>query len=76
MQELCAKMKEYLKMTDLLPYDEFVAYYQSVMDYLQEKYQDMTQDELVEAMTLCNLLNANAVERSAQKMLIRKNSAK
>lgn len=67
MQELCAKMKEYLKMTDPLPYEQFVGYYQSVLDHLQEKYQDMTQDELVEAKTICNLLNANAVERAAKK---------
>jgi len=39
MEELVAKMGEFIKMEDELPFPEFQAYYQSVIDYLMKNYQ-------------------------------------
>ena len=64
MQELHAQMKEYLKMTELLPFDDFNNYYKSLMNYLQTNYQDMPTEELIKAKAICSILAENSGGRA------------
>ena len=64
MQELHAQMKEYLKMTEMLPFNDFNAYYKKLMDYLQNNYQDMPTEELVQAKAICSVLTENSGGRA------------
>ena len=67
MEELVAKMGEFIKMEDELPFTEFQAYYQSVIDYLMKNYQDMTTDQLVQAKGITMIMGNNAKARAMRK---------
>ncbi|MDR2711527.1 MAG: hypothetical protein LBB91_00240 [Clostridiales bacterium] len=70
MEELVAistKMQEYVKMSDELPFPEFSNYYQQVMIFLQEKYQDLNPDQLIEVKGICSIVCSNAHARAAKK---------
>lgn len=64
MEDLYAKMGEYLQMTDLLAVDEFCDYYKSLMSYLQEKYQDENQENLIKLKAICAIVYQNAYARA------------
>ena len=68
MEELVAKMGEFIKMEDELPFPEFQSYYQSVMDYLMKNYQDMTTDQLVQAKGITMIMGNNAKARAMRKV--------
>jgi len=72
MEELYQKMLEYTQMTEELPFDEFVEYFQKTMDFLQISYQDMTAEELIKAKGICDIISANAKARAMKKDLNRK----
>ena len=72
MEELYQKMLGYTKMTEELPFDEFQVYYQQLMDLLQKDYQDLTQDELITAKGILNIVHMNAMARSLKKDECRK----
>ena len=67
MEILYEKMLEFTKMTKELPSDEFFAYYQDVMDFLQKEYPNLNPDELFKAKGICNIITGNAKSRSAHK---------
>ena len=67
MEQLCAKMGEFVKMETELPFPDFQAYYQEVMDYLQKNYQDMTDEQLVQAKGITMIMGSNANMRSLRK---------
>jgi len=64
---LSAKMQEYVKMSEELPFLEFSDYYQEVMTFLQEKYQDLNPDQLIEIKGICSIVSSNAQTRAAKK---------
>lgn len=72
MEELYQKMLEYIQMTEELPFDEFVEYFQKTMDFLQISYQDMTAEELIKAKGICDIISANAKARAMKKDANRK----
>ncbi len=76
MEELLAKMSEYVKMEEELPFPEFQEYYQKVMDYLMKTYQDMLQEDLVKAKGITSILAINAKARALKKDANRKKFAK
>ncbi len=67
MQELLAKMREYLKMDTEISYEEFTGYQQNVMDLLQKDFDGMEQEALVAMAGICQILFLNAEERGARK---------
>ena len=67
MEQLYEKMLEFTKMTEELPFDQFQAYYQEVVDYLQKEYQGLNQEDLLKAKGICNITAGNAVGRGARK---------
>lgn len=67
MAELYAKMQEYVKMEDELPFSDFSNYYQDLMACLQADYQDLATEELVQAQGICGIVSGNAKMRSLQK---------
>ncbi|MBQ9993055.1 MAG: hypothetical protein IJP33_06485 [Firmicutes bacterium] len=64
METLYNKMGEFIKMEDLLPADEFFAYYKDVIAYLQEKYQDENQENLIKLKAICAIVYQNAFARA------------
>jgi len=67
MEELYLKMREYIKMTEELPFDEFADYFRKTMDFLQMSYQDLTTEELLQAKGICDIISANAKARAMKK---------
>lgn len=64
MEALYNKMGEFLQMKELLPADEFFAYYRELMAFLQEKYQDLCIDELIKVKGICAVVYQNAYARA------------
>ena len=67
MEELFAKMAEYVKMEEPLPFEQFQTYYQSVIDYLMKYYQDMETDDLIKAKGVTMIMANNAKSRAHLK---------
>jgi hypothetical protein len=72
MEELYAKMAEYVKMEEQLPFAEFQTYYQSVIDYLMKSYQDMGTEDLIKAKGVTMIMANNAKARARLKDANRK----
>jgi len=64
METLYNKMGEFIKMDELLPADEFFAYYKDLIAYLQEKYQDENQENLIKLKGICAIVYQNAFARA------------
>ncbi len=67
MDSLLAKMREYLKMESEIPFEEFKDYYEQVMDYLQNNYDNMTNDELLVAKFVLDIVSSNSKSRAIRK---------
>ena len=67
MESILAKMREYLKMETEIPFEEFKEYYEQVMDYLQNNYDSMTNDELFTAKFVLDIVNSNSKSRAIKK---------
>jgi glucokinase len=76
MEELFAKMGEYVKMEDELAFAEFRDYYQQLIDYLMKSYQDLSAEQLVKAKGITMILAINAKARTMKKDENRKKFAK
>ncbi len=72
MDKLLEKMKEYLKMETELPFEEFSAYYNEVMGYLQQNYDGMGHEELFQAQYILQIVASNALARSQRKSNVSK----
>lgn len=60
-------MKEYLKMDDELPFEEFTAYAQDFLAYLGANFDSSTNDELLVGRFILSILQGNASDRSKRK---------
>ncbi len=67
MEKFMAKMKEYLHMDSELPYEDFNAFYQDFMNYLNSEYQSFDQDTCNKARFISSILYLNAEERAKNK---------
>lgn len=76
MEELFAKMGEYVKMEEELAFPEFQSYYQKLMDFLMKSYQDLATEDLVKAQGITGILAVNAKTRALKKDENRKKFAK
>ena len=76
MEELFAKMSEFIKMDEEIPTKEFTKYYQAVIGYLMESYQDMSTDDLIKAQGITSIMASNAQMRAARKDENRKKYSK
>lgn len=76
MEALSARMGQYTKMEDEIAFDEFIAYYNDLLAFLQAQYQDLDQDELVRAKGMTMIVAGNARMRALRKDANRKKFAK
>ncbi|MCL2817260.1 MAG: hypothetical protein FWD39_02600 [Clostridiales bacterium] len=74
--EICSAMREYLKMSEPLPFAEFEAYHKRVMAFLQTNYQDLDTDQLLMCNRICRVVRQNALNRAAADRLNRKKFGK
>lgn len=64
MEKYFEKMKEYLKMETEIPYEEFEAYFQEVIDYLNKEYLTFNQEEALRGRFILSILMSNSQDRS------------
>lgn len=67
MENLLAKMKEYLAMDSEIDFTEFGSYYKQLMDYLLANYENMDKDALCRAKFILGILAANSGDRAHRK---------
>ena len=67
MDSILVKMREYLEMETEIPFEEFKDYYEQVTDYLQNSYDDMTNDELFAAKFVLDIVSSNSKSRAMRK---------
>ena len=67
MNDIVKRMNDFLKMDTELEFGEFSKYYKDVMAYLQEKYQEMTQEDMIKMSAVLQIVAANALDRSNKK---------
>ena len=67
MEQLFNKMAEYVKMEEDLPFDEFQNYYNSVIDFLQKEYQNLSVEDLIKVKGIVRIMCANARARALIK---------
>ena len=67
MEQLVEKMKTYLTMETPIPFQEFVTYYQDVLAFLQQEFQNLNQDALITMTSIVQTVSLNATDRSLTK---------
>lgn len=67
MQGLFEKMREYVKMDTEISTEEFVEYYQKVMEVLQKSFDDLSQEELLKGKIIVSIMAGNAGTRRARR---------
>ncbi len=72
LQTLIERLKGYLNMEGEISFAEYASYAQEVFAYLQENYQPMEKEELLNAQYICFILYSNAAERMSRKDANRK----
>lgn len=64
MEEIIAKLKEYLKMETEIPFAEFKSYYEKLIKELNENFQSMDKSTCIEAKYTCMIVQGNADSRA------------
>ena len=67
MEELFAKIREYVNMDTEISTGEFLEYYKKVIDKLVKDFEQLTDDELFQAKMIASIMSANAATRSKRK---------
>ncbi|MGI6330536.1 MAG: hypothetical protein ACOX1Y_01935 [Zhaonellaceae bacterium] len=67
MEKLFEQLKDYLRMDSEIPFEEFLSYYQEVLDCFIKDYQEFDEDTLIKAKFIASIVNANAVARAKRK---------
>jgi hypothetical protein len=76
LEALFAKMGEYTKMEDEIPFAEFQAFYTALTNFLQQQYQEQGEEQLVQLTGMTMIVAANAKMRAMRKDENRKKFAK
>ena len=76
LDELNAQMGQFVKMDSELGFDQFVAYYNDLMAFLQAEYADLDQDALIKCKGMCMIVAGNAKMRALRKDANRKKFTK
>lgn len=67
MEELYAKMQEYLGMDTEIPLQEFEEYYRKVLHHLTGNFTEMSQDEKIKGKYIVALVESNSAARAKRK---------
>lgn len=67
MEEIIAKLKEYLAMDTEIDFKEFDGYYRKLIEKLNSDYQEMSEEDLLNMRYVLNTVAVNAENRSARK---------
>ncbi|MCL1805594.1 MAG: hypothetical protein FWG28_06305 [Clostridiales bacterium] len=67
MEELFAKIKEYVNMDTEISTAEFSAYYKKVIDKLVADFDKLSEEELFQAKAIASIVSGNAATRSKRK---------
>lgn len=67
MEELYAKMQEYLAMDTEIPFQEFEEYYRQVLKHLTENFSEMSQEEKIKGKYIVALVESNSAARAKRK---------
>lgn len=67
MNELFAKLREYLQMEEEIPFLEFDAYYRAVLAEFMANFKGYDCDMLVKATAVTTVVAANAIDRQKYK---------
>ena len=76
LEQLSDKMRGYVKMDSELPFDEFTAYYNDLMAFLQAEYGELDAEALLACKGMCMVTAGNAKMRALRKDANRKRFAK
>lgn len=67
MDELFAKLREYLQMEDEIPFIEFDNYYRAVLAEFMTNFKNYDQETLIKATAVTTVVAANAIDRQKYK---------
>ncbi len=67
MEKLFDKLKEYLKMETEISLDEFTKYYQEVLSFNQENFDNLNQEDSIKGRYIMSILAINSGERGKRK---------
>lgn len=67
MEEIIAKLKEYLAMDTEIDFKEFDEYYRKLIEKLNSDYQEMSHEDLLNMRYVLNTVAVNAENRSLRK---------
>jgi len=67
MDKFFEKMKEYLNMDTEISYEEFAGYYEELMAFLRDNFQDLNEEDTHKARYVLLNLNTNAEDRAKRK---------
>lgn len=67
MEELFAKLREYLQMEEEIPFDEFDTYYRAVLAEFMANFKRYDKDTLIKATAVTTVVAANAIDRQKYK---------
>lgn len=76
MEKLFEQLKVYLNMDTEISFKEFESYYNQVHQFLQEKFDELTKEELVKAKYITSIIQSNAVSRAKRKEVPSKQAKK
>ncbi len=72
MEKFFEKMKEYLGMETEISYEEFEAYYQDVIYFLNKDYLTLNQEEAIKGRFILSILMSNSEDRSKRTKTLAK----
>ncbi len=67
MEKLYNQMKEYLNMDDEISFGEFLEYYEEVMEFLKNNFEELNDEEAHQGRFILLNLSSNAGERAKRK---------
>ncbi len=67
MEELFAKLREYLQMEEEIPFAEFDTYYRAVVAEFMTNFKIYDQDTMIKATAVTTVVAANAIDRQKHK---------
>lgn len=69
MDKLLDKLKEYLHMETQIPFEEFSEYYRTLIGELNQKFDDLDNDDRVKALYICSIVQSNADARAKESKI-------
>lgn len=67
MEKLFEKVQGYLRMEDEIAFDEFKNYYEQVMDFLKDNYENLEREDYLKARFILVIIGINAEGRAQRK---------